>query len=114
MVTAKESKSAKSIQPEQVKSGVDALTQLAKKRKAGYSLYDAIATMLPTIEKSFAAGYTHQDICDTLKENAGIDISPSTLKLYVNRARKTKELRGSPSRRKTSSAIAPTHSSVSD
>jgi hypothetical protein len=45
------------------------------------------------IEKSFAAGYTHQEICDTLKEKAGIAIAPSTLKLYINRIKKAKENR---------------------
>jgi hypothetical protein len=84
-------KSSQWVERQQVEVGLSALNQLAKNRKKGFSLKDAIATMMPGIEKSFAAGYTHQEICDTLKEKAGIAIAPSTLKLYVNRIRKEKE-----------------------
>jgi hypothetical protein len=86
-------KSSQWIEQEQVESGLSALQQLAKNRKKGFSLLDAIATMMPGIEKSFAAGYTHLEICDTLKEKAGIAIAPSTLKLYINRIKKEKENR---------------------
>jgi uncharacterized protein with von Willebrand factor type A (vWA) domain len=86
-------KSSQWIEQEQVECGLSALQQLAKNRKKGFSLFDAIATMMPGIEKSFAAGYTHQEICETLKEKAGIAIAPSTLKLYVNRIKKEKEQR---------------------
>jgi uncharacterized protein with von Willebrand factor type A (vWA) domain len=84
-------KSSQWIEQNQVETGLSALQQLAKNRKKGFSLFDAIATMMPAIEKSFAAGYTHQEICDTLKEKAGIAIAPSTLKLYINRIKKEKE-----------------------
>jgi uncharacterized protein with von Willebrand factor type A (vWA) domain len=84
-------KSSQWIEQNQVETGLSALQQLAKNRKKGFSLFDAIATMMPGIEKSFAAGYTHQEICDTLKEKAGIAIAPSTLKLYINRIKKEKE-----------------------
>jgi uncharacterized protein with von Willebrand factor type A (vWA) domain len=84
-------KSSQWIEQEQVETGLSALQQLAKNRKKGFSLLDAIATMMPGIEKSFAAGYTHQEICETLKEKAGIAIAPSTLKLYINRIKKEKE-----------------------
>jgi uncharacterized protein with von Willebrand factor type A (vWA) domain len=84
-------KSSQWIEQEQVECGLSALQQLAKNRKKGFSLFDAIATMMPGIEKSFAAGYTHQEICETLKEKAGIAIAPSTLKLYINRIKKEKE-----------------------
>jgi uncharacterized protein with von Willebrand factor type A (vWA) domain len=86
-------KSSQWIEQEQVESGLSALQQLAKNRKKGFSLFDAIASMMPGIEKSFAAGYTHQEICETLKEKAGIAIAPSTLKLYINRIKKEKEQR---------------------
>jgi hypothetical protein len=86
-------KSSQWIEQQQVETGMSALQELAKHRKKGFSLVDAIATMMPGIEKSFAAGYTHQEICDTLKEKAGIAIAPSTLKLYINRIRKEKENR---------------------
>jgi hypothetical protein len=84
-------KSSQWIEQNQVETGLSALQQLAKNRKKGFSLFDAIATMMPAIEKSFAAGYTHQEICETLKEKAGIAIAPSTLKLYINRIKKEKE-----------------------
>jgi uncharacterized protein with von Willebrand factor type A (vWA) domain len=84
-------KSSQWIEQQQVEVGLSALQQLAKNRKKGFSLFDAIATMMPGIEKSFAAGYTHQEICETLKEKAGIAIAPSTLKLYINRIKKEKE-----------------------
>jgi hypothetical protein len=84
-------KSSQWIEQNQVETGLSALQQLAKNRKKGFSLFDAIATMMPAIEKSFAAGYTHQEICETLKEKAGISIAPSTLKLYINRIKKEKE-----------------------
>jgi uncharacterized protein with von Willebrand factor type A (vWA) domain len=86
-------KSSQWIEQQQVETGLSALQQLAKNRKKGFSLFDAIATMMPGIEKSFAAGYTHQEICETLKEKAGIAIAPSTLKLYINRIKKEKEQR---------------------
>jgi uncharacterized protein with von Willebrand factor type A (vWA) domain len=91
MASVAKGKSSQWIEQEQVETGLNALQQLAKNRKKGFSLLDAIATMMPGIEKSFAAGYTHQEICDTLKDKAGIAISPSTLKLYINRIKKKKE-----------------------
>lgn len=91
MSSVEHGKSSQWIEQEQVEVGLSALQQLAKNRKKGFSLVDAIATMMPGIEKSFAAGYTHQEICETLKEKAGIAIAPSTLKLYINRIKKEKE-----------------------
>jgi uncharacterized protein with von Willebrand factor type A (vWA) domain len=91
MSSVEQGKSSQWIEQEQVETGLSALQQLAKNRKKGFSLFDAIATMMPGIEKSFAAGYTHQEICETLKEKAGIAIAPSTLKLYINRIKKEKE-----------------------
>jgi uncharacterized protein with von Willebrand factor type A (vWA) domain len=91
MGSVEHGKSSQWIEQEQVETGLSALQQLAKNRKKGFSLFDAIATMMPGIEKSFAAGYTHQEICETLKEKAGIAIAPSTLKLYINRIKKEKE-----------------------
>jgi uncharacterized protein with von Willebrand factor type A (vWA) domain len=93
MGSMEQGKSSQWIEQEQVETGLSALQQLAKNRKKGFSLFDAIATMMPGIEKSFAAGYTHQEICETLKEKAGIAIAPSTLKLYINRIKKEKEQR---------------------
>jgi hypothetical protein len=93
MVSVTPGKSSQWIEAEKVEVGVSALQELAKQRKKGVSLLRAIETMMPAIEKSFAAGYTHQEICDTLKEKAGIAIAPSTLKLYVNRIRKEKEMK---------------------
>ncbi len=93
MSSVEHGKSSQWIEQEQVETGLSALQQLAKNRKKGFSLFDAIATMMPGIEKSFAAGYTHQEICETLKEKAGIAIAPSTLKLYINRIKKEKENR---------------------
>jgi hypothetical protein len=83
-------KSDKSIQPEQIDLGINTLTEMAKVKKKGFTLVMAIAKMLPAIEKAFAAGYNHQDICTALKENTGIQISPSTLKGYVKIARDAK------------------------
>jgi uncharacterized protein with von Willebrand factor type A (vWA) domain len=91
MSSVENGKSSQWIEQQQVETGLSALQQLAKNRKKGFSLFDAIATMMPAIEKSFAAGYTHQEICETLKEKAGILIAPSTLKLYINRIKKEKE-----------------------
>jgi uncharacterized protein with von Willebrand factor type A (vWA) domain len=91
MSSVENGKSSQWIEQQQVETGLSALQQLAKNRKKGFSLFDAIATMMPAIEKSFAAGYTHQEICETLKEKAGIMIAPSTLKLYINRIKKEKE-----------------------
>jgi hypothetical protein len=91
MSSVEHGKSSQWIEQQQVETGLSALHQLAKNRKKGFSLFDAIATMMPAIEKSFAAGYTHQEICETLKEKAGIAIAPSTLKLYINRIKKEKE-----------------------
>jgi hypothetical protein len=91
MGSGEHGKSSQWIEQQQVETGLSALQELAKNRKKGFSLLDAIATMMPGIEKSFAAGYTHQEICDTLKEKAGIAIAPSTLKLYINRIKKAKE-----------------------
>jgi uncharacterized protein with von Willebrand factor type A (vWA) domain len=93
MGSGEHGKSSQWIEQQQVETGLSALQELAKNRKKGFSLVDAIATMMPGIEKSFAAGYTHQEICETLKEKAGIAIAPSTLKLYVNRIKKAKESR---------------------
>jgi hypothetical protein len=93
MVSVEHGKSGQWIEQQQVETGLSALQELAKNRKKGFSLVDAIATMIPAIEKSFAAGYTHQEICETLKEKAGIAIAPSTLKLYINRIKKEKEQR---------------------
>jgi uncharacterized protein with von Willebrand factor type A (vWA) domain len=93
MSSGESGKSSQWIEQQQVETGLSALQELAKNRKKGFSLLDAIATMMPGIEKSFAAGYTHQEICETLKEKAGIAIAPSTLKLYVNRIKKEKESR---------------------
>jgi uncharacterized protein with von Willebrand factor type A (vWA) domain len=91
MSSGESGKSSQWIEQKQVETGLSALQELAKNRKKGFSLSDAIATMMPGIEKSFAAGYTHQEICETLKEKAGIAIAPSTLKLYINRIKKEKE-----------------------
>jgi uncharacterized protein with von Willebrand factor type A (vWA) domain len=91
MGSGESGKSSQWIEQQQVETGLSALQELAKNRKKGFSLVDAIATMMPGIEKSFAAGYTHQEICETLKEKAGIAIAPSTLKLYINRIKKEKE-----------------------
>jgi uncharacterized protein with von Willebrand factor type A (vWA) domain len=91
MSSGEHGKSSQWIEQQQVETGLSALQELAKNRKKGFSLVDAIATMMPGIEKSFAAGYTHQEICETLKEKAGIAIAPSTLKLYINRIKKAKE-----------------------
>jgi hypothetical protein len=91
MSSGESGKSSQWIEQQQVETGLSALQELAKHRKKGFSLVDAIATMMPGIEKSFAAGYTHQEICETLKEKAGIAIAPSTLKLYINRIKKEKE-----------------------
>jgi uncharacterized protein with von Willebrand factor type A (vWA) domain len=93
MGSGEHGKSSQWIEQQQVETGLSALQELAKHRKKGFSLFDAIATMMPGIEKSFAAGYTHQEICETLKEKAGIAIAPSTLKLYINRIKKEKENR---------------------
>jgi uncharacterized protein with von Willebrand factor type A (vWA) domain len=93
MGSGEHGKSSQWIEQQQVETGLSALQELAKNRKKGFSLFDAIATMMPGIEKSFAAGYTHQEICETLKEKAGIAIAPSTLKLYINRIKKAKESR---------------------
>jgi hypothetical protein len=86
----KTKKTDKSIQSEQIDLGINTLTEMAKVSKKGFTLVMAIAKMLPVIEKAFAAGYTHQDICTALKENTGIQISPSTLKGYVKIARDAK------------------------
>jgi hypothetical protein len=83
----KPKKSANPIQSEQIDLGINILTEMAKVRKKGFTLVIALAKMLPATEKAFAAGYTHQDICTALKENTGIQISPSTLKEYVKIAR---------------------------
>jgi uncharacterized protein with von Willebrand factor type A (vWA) domain len=91
MSSGESGKSSQWIEQKQVETGLSALQELAKNRKKGFSLSDAIATMMPGIEKSFAAGYTHQEICETLREKAGIAIAPSTLKLYINRIKKEKE-----------------------
>jgi hypothetical protein len=91
MGSGESGKSSQWIEQQQVETGLSALQELAKNRKKGFSLVDAIATMMPGIEKSFASGYTHQEICETLKEKAGIAIAPSTLKLYINRIKKEKE-----------------------
>jgi hypothetical protein len=88
--STKTKKPAKSIQSEQIDLGINTLTEMAKVRKKGFTLVMAITKMLPAIEKAFAAGYTHQDICTALKENTGIQISPSTLKGYVKIARDAK------------------------
>jgi uncharacterized protein with von Willebrand factor type A (vWA) domain len=93
MSSGESGKSSQWIEQQQVETGLSALQELAKNRKKGFSLVDAIATMMPGIEKSFAAGYTHQEVCETLKEKAGIAIAPSTLKLYINRIKKEKESR---------------------
>jgi hypothetical protein len=93
MNSAANGKSTLWVESEQVDMGLGALQELAKSRKKGVSLLDAIARMMPGIEKSLAAGYTYQEICDTLKEKAGIAIAPSTLKLYINRVRKEKEMK---------------------
>jgi hypothetical protein len=93
MGSGEHGKSSQWIEQQQVETGLSALQELAKNRKKGFSLFDAIATMMPGIEKSFAAGYTHQEVCETLKEKAGIAIAPSTLKLYINRIKKVKESR---------------------
>jgi hypothetical protein len=91
MNSAANGKSTLWVESEQVDVGLGALQELAKSRKKGVSLLDAIARMMPGIEKSLAAGYTHQEICNTLMDKAGIAIAPSTLKLYVNRVRKEKD-----------------------
>jgi hypothetical protein len=93
MNSAANGKSTQWVESNQVDVGLGALQELAKSRKKGVSLLDAIARMMPGIEKSLAAGYTHQEICDTLKDKAGIAIAPSTLKLYINRVRKEKEMK---------------------
>jgi hypothetical protein len=87
----KPKRSANPIQSEQIDLGINTLTEMAKVNKKGFTLVMAIAKMLPAIEKAFAAGYTHQDICAALKENTGIQISPSTLKGYVKIARDGKK-----------------------
>jgi hypothetical protein len=84
-------KSERLLQTEQINLGVNTLKEMAKTKKQGFTLTMAIAKMLPAIEQSFAAGYTHQEICKALKENAGITIAPSTLKGYVRLAREAKK-----------------------
>jgi hypothetical protein len=84
-------KSERLLQTEQINLGVNTLKEMAKTKKQGFTLVMAIAKMLPAIEQSFAAGYTHQEICKALKENAGITIAPSTLKGYVRLAREAKK-----------------------
>jgi hypothetical protein len=69
-------KSERLLQTEQINLGVSTLKEMAKTKKQGFTLTMAIAKMLPVIEQSFAAGYTHQEICKALKENAGITIAP--------------------------------------
>jgi hypothetical protein len=84
-------KSERLLQTEQINLGVSTLKEMAKTKKQGFTLTMAIAKMLPAIEQSFAAGYTHPEICKALKENAGITIAPSTLKGYVREAREARE-----------------------
>jgi hypothetical protein len=98
--STKVEKSERLLQTEQIDLGVTTLKEMAKTKKQGFTLAMAIAKMLPAIEQSFAAGYTHQEICTALKENAGITIAPSTLKGYVREARAAKKQKGDSAKQK--------------